>query len=218
MELRRAYACFPSGVVAVCTGWRRTRGNGCQLFHDGIAGPATRVCVHTELVHDVAAAADSRTTRTERAQRMPRERVSEARGEGGDRFARLDWEADGQGAVCLHGAASHLKCPSRLRSRPGSLSGSAPRPRARGGPHRCAVALPRQPTDPHRGQLISNRRCGTHDLQQRMALRSAEVDDAARCPAPLDLLRADIRVRENTAQSASSSASIRTGIPMSSLG
>lgn len=110
-ELRRAYACFPSGVVAVCA-------------HDedepvGMAASSfTTVSLDPPLV---SVCMQDTSTTWPRLRALPRLGVSvlsERHEDGcrslaakhGDRFADLDWEADREGAVFLHGAALHLGC------------------------------------------------------------------------------------------------------------
>ncbi|MEU4340840.1 flavin reductase family protein [Nocardia sp. NPDC023852] len=109
--LRRAFACFPSGVTAVC-------GLDCGAPLGMAASTFTPVSMAPSLV-SICVQDTSRTWPTMRT--LPRLGVSvlaegqdaacrSLAGKQEDRFTNVDWVADGRGSVYIHGASLWLDC------------------------------------------------------------------------------------------------------------
>ena len=109
--LRRALACFPSGVAAVCA-----------LDSGAPVGMAASTFTPVSLAPSLVSVCVQQTSRTwPRMRGLHRLGVSVlAEGQDaicrslgskeGDRFANVDWNADGNGSVYIHGASLWLDC------------------------------------------------------------------------------------------------------------
>jgi flavin reductase (DIM6/NTAB) family NADH-FMN oxidoreductase RutF len=110
-DLRRALACFPSGVAAVCA-----------LDSGAPVGMAASTFTPVSLAPSLVSVCVQRTSRTwPRMRELHRLGVSVlAEGQDticrslgskdGDRFANVDWRADANGSVYIHGASLWLDC------------------------------------------------------------------------------------------------------------
>jgi flavin reductase (DIM6/NTAB) family NADH-FMN oxidoreductase RutF len=109
--LRRAFACFPSGVTAVCAMVEgQPAGMAASSFTSvSLDPPLVSVCVaHTSSTWPVLA----------RAERLGVSVLSDAHSQvaralsakGVDRFADVDWELTEHGAIVVHGSTLWLSC------------------------------------------------------------------------------------------------------------
>jgi flavin reductase (DIM6/NTAB) family NADH-FMN oxidoreductase RutF len=109
--LRRALACFPSGVAAVCA------------LESGVpVGMAASTFTPVSLAPSLVSVCVQRTSRTWPRMRGLRRLGVSVLAEGqdvicrslggreGDRFADVDWTDDGNGSVYIHGASLWLDC------------------------------------------------------------------------------------------------------------
>lgn len=111
LALRQAFSCFPSGVTTVC-----------GLDAGTPVGMAASTFTPVSLAPSLVSVCVQRTSKTwPRISRLRRMGVSVlAEGQDaicrslaskeGDRFANVDWEADGDGSVYIRGAALWLSC------------------------------------------------------------------------------------------------------------
>jgi flavin reductase (DIM6/NTAB) family NADH-FMN oxidoreductase RutF len=110
-ELREAFACFPSGVTAVCAmvGGQPVGMAASSFTSVSLDPPLVSVCVaRTSTTWPVLA----------RAERLGVSVLSDAHSQvaralsakGVDRFADIDWELDEQGAIVVHGSTLWLSC------------------------------------------------------------------------------------------------------------
>ncbi len=109
--LRQAFGCFPSGVTAVCAlDSGNPVGMAASTFSPVSLSPALiSVCVQ-----------DTSTTwpRLRRRNRVGVSVLAEGQdaicrslaGKAGDRFTGVDWDADEEGGVYIHGASLWLDC------------------------------------------------------------------------------------------------------------
>ena len=109
--LRSAFACFPSGVTALCAmADGQPMGMAASSFTSvSLDPPLVSVCVaHTSTTWPVL----------HRAQRLGVSVLSDAHSQvaralsakGADRFADVDWEDDETGAIFVHGSVLWLSC------------------------------------------------------------------------------------------------------------
>ena len=109
--LRDAFACFPSGVVAVCA-----MIDGSPVGME--ASSFTSVSLAPPLVSFCAQTASATWPRLRARPRLGISVLAEAHDSAcvslsrktGDRFADVDWEATESGAVIVHGATAWLEC------------------------------------------------------------------------------------------------------------
>jgi flavin reductase (DIM6/NTAB) family NADH-FMN oxidoreductase RutF len=111
VDLRRAYAAFPSGVAAVCAlQYDRPVGIAASSFVAvSLDPPLVSVCVqHTSTTWPLL----RRSTRlgVSVLAQDQHEICRDLAAKGGDRFARVDWSACPDGAVLVHGSALWLDC------------------------------------------------------------------------------------------------------------
>jgi len=110
-ELRRAFGCFPSGVIAVCA------------VVDGVpvgmaASSFTAVSVSPALVSICVQNTSTTWPRLRKRRRLGLSVLAECHGEAcvslsrkvGDRFAGVSWTELPGGAVLVHGASAWLDC------------------------------------------------------------------------------------------------------------
>ncbi|MFD3499381.1 flavin reductase family protein [Streptomyces sp. NPDC058676] len=109
--LRQAFGCFPSGVTAVCA-----------LDSDSPVGMAASTFTPVSLSPALISVCVQDTSRTwPRLRQRSRVGVSvlaegqdavcrSLAGKAGDRFAGVDWDADEEGGVYIHGASLWLDC------------------------------------------------------------------------------------------------------------
>jgi flavin reductase (DIM6/NTAB) family NADH-FMN oxidoreductase RutF len=111
LALRQAFACFPSGVAAVC-----------GMVDGAPSGMAASSFVSVSLDPPLVSVCVAHTSTTWPVLRgLPRVGISvlsEDHGhvaaalaaKGGDRFATVQWEASAEGAVLIHGSSLWLEC------------------------------------------------------------------------------------------------------------
>ncbi len=109
--LRRAFACFPSGVTAVCA---MVEGQPVGMA----ASSFTSVSLDPPLVSVCVARTSTTWPVLARADRLGVSVLSDAHSQvahamsakGVDRFADVDWELTEQGAIVVHGSTLWLSC------------------------------------------------------------------------------------------------------------
>jgi flavin reductase (DIM6/NTAB) family NADH-FMN oxidoreductase RutF len=109
--LRRAFACFPSGVTAVCA---MVEGQPVGMA----ASSFTSVSLDPPLVSVCVARTSTTWPVLARAERLGVSVLSDAHSQvaqamsakGVDRFADVDWELTEQGAIVVHGSTLWLSC------------------------------------------------------------------------------------------------------------
>jgi flavin reductase (DIM6/NTAB) family NADH-FMN oxidoreductase RutF len=109
--LRQAFGCFPSGVAAVCA---LESGNPVGMA----ASTFTPVSLSPALISVCVQDTSTTWPRLRERNRVGVSVLAEGQdaicrslaGKAGDRFASVDWDADAEGGVYIHGATLWLNC------------------------------------------------------------------------------------------------------------
>jgi flavin reductase (DIM6/NTAB) family NADH-FMN oxidoreductase RutF len=118
--LRRVYGCFPSGVTAVCAlvGGVPVGMAASSFTTVSITPPLVAVCVQDSSTTWPILRDRPRLGVSILAQHQD-EACAQLSTKGGDRFARLDWDAGPDGGVFVRGATAWLDCSVHRQMRAG---------------------------------------------------------------------------------------------------
>jgi flavin reductase (DIM6/NTAB) family NADH-FMN oxidoreductase RutF len=110
-QLRRAFGCFPSGVIAVCAmAYGEPIGMAASSFIPvSIAPPLVSVCIQNSSTTWPGLRLSPRLGLSVLAEGHDQACMSLSRKEG-DRFADVSWTELSSGGVVIHGASAWLEC------------------------------------------------------------------------------------------------------------